>query len=198
MTRQLRLSGDSTPRNGAPDDTGRRVPGVEDYRVFVKRFATAGFPWRNAKCIPLLCNRLAANSRHRWWKHEVHRVTRWNWLIYTFRDFIKKSDVYREHILRVISRLWWNCIILKKINEKNCCSRDATIRSLQRTKKKDNFFHDRESLKNQRKRKKFSKKKKKKYRIDSSSAKSLQFKWPRPFILTIYLLCEPSASVRWR
>lgn len=39
-------------RNGAPDDTGRRV---EDYRVFVKRFATAGFPWRNAKCIPLLC-----------------------------------------------------------------------------------------------------------------------------------------------
>lgn len=50
-------------RNGAPDDTGRRV---EDYRVFVKRFATAGFPWRNAKCIPLLCKpRLPANSRRK-------------------------------------------------------------------------------------------------------------------------------------
>lgn len=49
-------------RNGAPDDTGRRV---EDYRVFVKRFATASFPWRNAKCIPLLCKpRLPACSRH--------------------------------------------------------------------------------------------------------------------------------------
>lgn len=50
-------------RNGAPDDTGRRV---EDYRVFVKRFATAGFPWRNAKCIPLLCKpRLPANSHRK-------------------------------------------------------------------------------------------------------------------------------------
>jgi len=49
-------------RNGAPDDTGRRM---EDYRVFVKRFATASFPWRNAKCIPLLCKpRLPASSRH--------------------------------------------------------------------------------------------------------------------------------------
>lgn len=99
----FRLFVDSMPRvMEPPDDTGARRR-VEDYRVFVKRFATAAsFPWRNAKCIPLLCKpRLqqrvrAAIARTRGNENtECIRwgETQWNWFM--LRAPMKSSRVRR-------------------------------------------------------------------------------------------------------